>query len=777
MRRLGVILLAIAGLLAIAVPASFLWLRGARPLVDGALTLEGLHGPVEIWRDSLGVPHIWAESVEDMVFAQGFVHAQDRLWQMELFRRVAEGRLAEILGPDLVPTDRFLRNVGAWRAALPPADSEAAKYLAAYANGVNAWLEHRTGPLPPEFVILRFEPEPWTVRHSVAIEKVMAWDLSTWGYDAATARALRSLAPERARWAEPANPSSGPFILGAPAPLVPPTAAALLDAISVRRASNAWVIGGSRTASGKPILANDMHLALRAPGVWHLVALHGDGFDVAGMSLPGAPFVIAGHNRAVAWGFTNAMVDDVDLFVEQLDPEDSTRYLTPAGSEPVERWQDTIRVRGEAPVPIVIRSTRHGPIIDSEPGPASGQLLALRWAAHDPSNSIRAFPALNRARNAAELLAALRWFDNPHQNVVYADTAGAFGYRMAGRVPIRGQREAPTIRPVPGWTGEHDWTGWLPPDEHPQVHNPAAGFVVTANNRQAAGAPADLIATTWEPPFRARRITTMIENARVVTAADVHGMQLDVQDALAERYRPIAERAAQRSGLAAMLESLQSWDYKARHDSHAAALFYTWYEAFRAGLREDLFEGAGTLGHTAFHRLLELEDVPWLERGGAEMFDALAERAATYADSIARGRSYGDLHTVHAAHALSASPLLRRLLRLDIGHVPGNGSPTTVNVSQHGGLPFPVQADYGPSQRHVVDMADIDGQGGFILPGGQSGLPFDAHYRDQFDTWLNGGLWLIPLDRERSSLRTVHRLTLQPASAANTVSHRPRPVR
>jgi penicillin amidase len=212
---------------------------------------------------------------------------------------------------------------------------------------------------------LRFEPEPWTVRHILAIEKVMAWDLSTWGYDAATARALRALPPERARWAEPAMRSGDPYILDAPAAIVPPVAAELIAALSVRHASNAWVIGGSRTASGKPILANDMHLALRAPGVWHLVALHADGIDVAGMSLPGAPFVIAGHNRAVAWGFTNAMVDDVDLFVERLDPQDSTRYLTPDGSRPFGRLQDTIRVRGEDAVPIEIRTTRHGPVVPS----------------------------------------------------------------------------------------------------------------------------------------------------------------------------------------------------------------------------------------------------------------------------------------------------------------------------------------------------------------------------------------------------------------------------
>ncbi len=763
MRRFILTLLAVAAVLGLVAAIFFAWLRTARPQVEGTVAVNGISGPVEIWRDSLGVPHIWAETAEDLFFAQGWVHAQDRLWQMELFRRVAQGRLAEILGPDLVATDRFLRTVGAWRASAEPADGEAARFLEAYTAGINEWIRQHRGAWPPEFVLLRFEPEPWMVRHSVAIEKVMAWDLSAWGYDAAAARALHAIGEERARWAEPASPAHGPFILESPAPVLPETALRLLDATSTTRASNAWVIGGTRTASGKPILANDMHLALRAPDVWYLAALHGAGFDVAGMSLPGVPFIIAGHNRAVAWGFTNAMVDDLDLFIERLDPVDSQRYLTPGGSAPFDRVQDTIHVRGEDPVPIELRFTRHGPVLESVPGPEGDQVLALRWAGLDPSNSFRAFPAFNRARNADELVAAIRWFDNPHQNVVYADTAGSYGYRMGGRIPVRGRGQHPSVRPVPGWTGEHDWTGWLARELHPATRNPQAGFIVTANNRQAAGEAADRIATTWEPSFRAERIRAMILDGSGLTAEDVHRMQLDVYDALAERYRPIAVRAAQRSGLQSMAGELAAWNLEARRDSHAAALFYTWYESFRSGVRDSLFGVAsGYLGHTAFHRLLDLEDLPWQPHNGGDVFDALAERAAMFADSIARGRTWGDLHTVHAAHSLSASPLLRVLLRLDVGNVPGDGAPTTVNVSQHSGLPFPVRASYGPSQRHVVDMANVDGEGGFILPTGQSGLPFDPHYRDQFGAWRNGGLWTVPLDRARAEARIVHRLVLDP---------------
>ncbi|HEX7120413.1 MAG TPA: penicillin acylase family protein [Longimicrobiales bacterium] len=776
------VLLAVA---AAAAVAGFGYLRSAEPDYGRGAVVDGLGAEVEVWRDALAVPHVWAASEPDLYFAQGYVHAQDRLWQMEMFRRVAEGRLSELFGERTVESDRFLRTLGLWRAAgraersLEP---EERRLLEAYAAGVNAWIRSHDGALPPEFVFLRIRPEPWTVRHTLAIEKIMAWDLSAYGPGLELARAVRRLGAERARHLVPGYPSWGAHILGdAPVPPgIPAVAKAWLDRLSVTRASNAWVIAGSRTRSGKPILANDMHLGLDAPAIWHLMALHardvdGGAIEVVGMTLPGTPGVVAGHNRAIAWGFTNAYVDDVDFFIERVDPADSTRYLTPDGSEPFRVIRDTIRVRGGEPVPLTIRITRHGPILSPVEPRAGGDLIAMRWVAHDHSRSWRAIRGFNRAEGWDDFVRAVEQFGNPHQNVVYADTAGHIGYWMGGTVPLRGSAEIgraggdggpkpPPLAPVPGWTGEWDWVGTLPFERHPHVLDPPQGYIVTANNRQAAGAVGGLVSTRWGGPFRAMRITEMVAGAGPFDAAAVHRQQLDVRDAMAARYRDRAVEAAGRAGLAAASDLLREWDLEARMDSRAAALFNVWRDRLERLAAESLWGGeAGWMPDDAVHALLERRTLPWVDSGGDSAYLELAARAMAEADSIVGGRSWGELHRVRMDHPLGAVAVLDRLLGLNIGPAPLGGSPTTANVAHHrAGGGYPARVTAGASQRHVVDMADVDGSGGFILPTGQSGIPTSPHYRDQFERWRNGGLWLVPLDRDRAAARTVHRMTLRP---------------
>lgn len=776
--------------------AAFLvgYVRSAERSRAGTFEVPGLRAPVVIGWDSLAVPHIRAGNRHDLLFAQGYIHARDRLWQMELFRRVAEGRLSELFGEDLLETDRFLRTLGVWRAterSLAATDPASLAMLQAYSAGVNMYLATRQGALPPEFLALRVEPEPWTVRHSLAIEKLIAWDLSPYYATQNLARAAARLGPERARFLVPGHPDWGTTILQDSSPLVelaatvevpavPPPAAALLEALSIRRASNAWVIGGDRTGSGRPILANDMHLPLRAPGIWYLAALHGGGFDVAGMTIPGVPFVIAGHNDAVAWGFTNAMVDDLDIYVERVDPADPGRYLTPDGSAPFDTLRERIRVRGrEQPVEIVVRRTRNGVVISDvvdqitstlAGGSVSGgdaaadtvaRVLSLRWASHEPSRSFRAFPAMNLARDAAEFREALRWFENPHQNVVFADSAGTIGYQMAGRVPVRGTgRPAPAL-PVPGWTGEWDWTARLPFEAHPAVPDTSAGYIVTANNRQTAGEIAERITSVWEPPFRAARIAQMIQQADRPDAADVHAMQLDVLDLHAARYVDRAAEAARAAGLDDVALALEQWDLRAAQDSREAPLYYAWYGELQRLLAEDLYGDPGWMPRAAVDAALEARSVPWRDDGG-EAFAALTVEAMRRAAPVPGGRTWGEVHAMEIEHAMSSAGLLERLLGLDVGPASRGGSPTTVNVSQYLQGEFPVVSHYGASQRHVVDMADPDGAGGFILPAGQSGIPTSEHYDDQFEAWLEGGLWVLPLDSAAAARRFHSRMTLEP---------------
>lgn len=763
-RRIAWGALILMGVLALLLAVGILWLRSALPRTEGEIALSGIRADVEIWRDARGVPHVFAADEHDLYFAQGFLHAQDRLWQMDLVRRVAQGRLAEALGAGLVESDRFLRTLGLWRAA---GDQEAAMApvtrapLEAYAAGINAFLETRTGALPPEFLALGIEPEPWTVRHSLAVEKVMAWDLALYGGAAEAARSLRTLGPDTVAALLIGYPEWGTTILEGPVPPeIPETAAILLDALSATRASNAWVIGGAHTRSGRPILANDMHLALRQPSLWYLAAHHAGDLDVAGMTLPGVPYVIAGHNRAVAWGFTNASLDDVDFFAIRVDSTDATVYLTAGGPQRFRVAAETIRVKGADPVPLNVRLTRFGPVLSLTDD--ARDLVALRWAAHDPSRSHEAFPAFAKAASVDDVLAAVQLFDNPHQNVVFADTAGRIGYAMGGRIPMRGEGRLPPTLPVPSWTGEWDWTGYLPFSEHPVVLDPPQGYIVTANNRQAAGERAERISSDWEMPFRAQRIRAMIRAGGPFDADAVHRMQLDVHDALAERYVGHAVAAARAAGRADAAALLAAWDLAAVPDSPGAALFYVWFERVRAGIRRDLYGGDdGWLPRDAVNAALDGGALPWAAEAGVDRLRTITEVAALEADSIAAGRSWGELHRAEAEHALSVSAPLERLLGLNVGPAPAPGSPTTVNVAHHGGARFPVTVTAAASQRHVVDLGNIDGAGGFILPGGQSGLPFSRHYADQWDAWLHGGLWPLPLDPQHAVAGGVRRLVLR----------------
>ncbi len=798
MRKLGLAVVGLILLLALTAGALTLYVRSALPPVNGTVAVAGLVAPVQLWRDSLGIPTLQARDERDLFFAQGYVHAQERLWQMELLRRTVDGRLAELFGSELIGTDRFLRTLGLGRAAaveVAQLGPEEKVELEAYAEGVNAWITNTHGALPPEFLALRVRPEPWTVRNTLGIEQAMALDLSTYWTASAAARAVHRLGVDRARWLFPAYPRWGVTILEGPSPAsadrapreepapkgdrvvldaagsvhalppaMPAGAAALLGAASITRASNAWVVGGERTRSGKPILANDMHLELRAPSIWMLMGLHAPGFDVVGMTIPGVPFVVAGHNGAVAWGFTNAYLDDFDFFIERLDPSDSTRYLVPGGSAAFEVRTDTVHVRGAEPVSFRVRTTRHGPVLE-DARTDSGFVLSAEWASTRPSPTLRGIPAFDRARDWASFLRAARDFQNPHQNLVYADTAGHFGYVMAGRAPLRGSGRPPPIGPVPGWTGEWDWNGWLPFEEHPQVLDPPRGFVVTANNRQTWGYPADRISTDWEEPFRAQRIRELILSAREpLDAAAVQRMQADVGDAMAARYRDRAVDAAVEAGREAVADSLRRWDLRASLDSRAAGFFYTWFETLRALAGADLWgQDDGWFPNPALTAVLERRALPWRDAGGATAYDSLAARAMRRADSLAAGRRWGEINRVSDHHALAASGLLDRLLDLDIGPAPRDGSPYTVNVSHLRGRTPPYATWAAPSQRHVVDMADVDGSGGFILPTGESGLPFSPHYSDQFRLWLGGALRPIPLDLKRAAARTVHRLTLEPA--------------
>jgi penicillin amidase len=793
-------------------------LRTGPDLRSESLTIDALNEAVDILYDSMGVPHIFAGSLDDLFLAQGYVHARDRLWQMEMFRRVQEGRLSEIFGERMLETDRFLRTLGMAEAAkrgMPAPETRIHQYMTRYAEGVNAAIQGWEGTLPPEFVLLRIRPEPWEPYLTQGVEKIMAWDLADYqtGLRLAEARGilgdekLAPLMPHYPDWGvtivegwpgeetpadegtvetsvrspttgtdlRPSRRSAFPptRVHAAALPPAPPgdlTARALLAENTVRilemgsavRASNSWVVGGDRSRSGKPLLANDMHLALNAPNIWYLVGLHAPGFDVVGMSLPGAPGVVAGHSRSVAWGFTNAMVDDSDFFIEEVDPQDSTVYRTPDGWAPFQIREEVILVRGGDPDTLLVRSTRHGPVITPVEDRAVNQLLSFRWVAHEPSGTFEALMGMGGARDVDEFLTAMRGFDNPHQNVVFADTSGAWGYWMGGHVPLRASDTPPHL-PVPGWTGEHDWVGWVPFEEKPHVLAPERGYIATANNAQGRDVRARRVSDGgWFGPYRAQRISELIESRDLHDAGSMLAIQMDPGSAFVDRRIGQAVTAFQDAGFPDLARQLETWDRLADLESTEATLFHTWWRNVYLAARNHYYDG-----ETGYFPAQFLEE--FLE-GTVEMPDGIdlpsnlledAARAAAEYDDL----PWGEAHRLTLDHPMSVVPVLGALFRFGRSGIPRTGGPYSINVAGFGGSHPPFTTAYGPSQRHVIDMADPDGSGGFILPGGQSGYPSSPHSFDQLELWRAGRLWLLPLERNRVEQRSVATVRMEPAGS------------
>jgi penicillin amidase len=772
------------------------------PRVRGRLGFTGLLVEVTVGRDRWGVPHVNATSMEDAAFAMGVVHAQDRLWQMEVTRRVATGRISELIGADGVNIDRFIRRVGLQRVAreeelrLGP---EARRMLKAYSAGVNG-IAQSGRALPIEYRLLGVSPEPWEPMHSLAALKLLALGLSmNWDTELQRLELLRAIGPEHAARLDIVYPDANPTVLASTVRAAGGDTRSQLLTMFREAArwiptaggmSNSWVVSGERTASGRPILCNDPHLVPGMPSIWYAAHVQaGDDFEATGVTMPGMPFVVIGHNTRVAWGFTNSFADCQDLVIEEFDSPAAEKFRTERGFEPTRRLREIIHVKDSSDVLEEVVVTRHGPVVEriEDPERAIWRGLALQWTALQPGGAAEGLLRLQRAGDWKSFKEAFTTFDAPSQNVVYADVDGHIGYLLSGRIPVR--RTKPSGLPVQGWTGNAVWTRYLTIDEVPQIFDPPEHQIITANNRIAGDNFPFYIGADYMSCYRALRIGELLSE-RVVDLPYMARAQMDLVCPPARQVvrllgamhcsNPASESARQR---------LAQWDAV----MDPGRVEPTIYEAFMARLAEHSLSPvcgnawrilAGVdLSHPVFQypgnlvgRLTPSLIERW-ELGDDGLFEGLTTWAEVISRSLddamtdLRGRlgrnsrrwSWGRVHRLELIHAFGRRRGLARFFNAPSIRVGGN-TDTVLATSPVPGEPFATRLS-APSWRQVIDVGKWDASGGIHLPG-QSGQPGSRHYRDLARRWRTNRQFPLYWSPQEVRRHARTRLILHPVAPA-----------
>jgi penicillin amidase len=803
-RLLAKVLVGFALAVAVGLTGLYWYLRQSLPLMTGTISVRGLSATVDIVRDADAIPHILAVNKPDALFGLGYVHAQDRLWQMEFQRRIGHGRLSEIFGAAALPEDRFLRTVGFGRAARTAWDrlpADARSDVEAYLAGVNAFIAaHHGRELPPEFSLLRFEPEVWTGPDVLVWVKMMAWDLSAnYSVELLKHDLLERVGPARTSQLLP-HPEDGLSILNGVGPHPPATspessesaahlpggrgvtswANAFAETLSGSRGSlrdlllggartealgsNNWVVDGTLTASGKPLLANDPHLATHIPSLWYLAHLSGGDFEVIGATLPGAPAVAIGRNRHIAWGETNVAADVQDLYRERLNGTGDGATFKGV-TEPLRFIDEEIKVKGDAPVHLKVRLSRHGPLISDAINAnyaASDVIvkappiepLAFRWTALDEDDrTLVAFLKLNEARNWGDFTAAMTDFTVPSQNFVYADVDGHIGYYLPGRIPIRAHGDG--SQPAEGWTGEMEWTGFIRFAELPHTFDPPEHFIVTANNRPTPASYPYLIGLEYPEPYRAQRITDLLRERAGhggLTVDDMRRIQSDTYSLHGQTLLPLLLHMVDATDAddQRAVDLLRSWNFDATGDSAAAAIYEAWFlklipviagDDLGARLLED-YQGRYSYVTRFLTTTLTRNDAAWCDDATTPVKEtcrqsvtkALHEsvtalRAVLGADM--RGWRWSTAHRVVFPHqGLDAVAPLRPLLGRSVA---GAGDFSTVNVGAVA-ADHPYEQRAIPGYRQIIDLSPRN-DSRFLDAVGQSGHFLSPHYDDFLKDW------------------------------------------
>ncbi len=815
------------------------------PQISGEIRLQGLDGVVDIYRDNMGIPHIYTGSQHDLFFAEGYVHAQDRFWQMDTWRHIGSGTLSEMFGASQVSTDKFLRSLG-WRqisqAEWDAMGPKSRAILQAYTDGVNAYLkDHDGAAVSLEYSVLKllspsYKIEPWTPINSLTWGKAMAWDLrGNMSEEVERAVLLKTLTPKQIDQLFPPYPADHPIIVnkigdgssagagfntstfeGSDVPTQALDAiqqnVALLDAVLGPQGdgigSNSWAVSGKLTTTGYPILANDLHLAIQMPSIWYQIDLQcrpqtaACPFDVAGFSFAGVPGVIVGHNNNIAWGFTNTGPDVMDLFVEKVNPDNPNQYEADGKWTNFQTRTETLNVAGGRPVTITVRATRHGPVISDSYGDVTDlnpehsknfkpfkervgiylppqYVVALEWTALKPSSPFEAIWGFDQASHWDQFREAGRSFHVPAQNLLYADKQGNIGYQMPGDIPIR--KSGDGRYPVPGWTGQYDWTGTIPFDQLPYTYNPAEGYIATANNEIPPAGYPYFITADWDYGYRANRIVDLIKNAPgKIDLIYVQKMQGDMYDANAALFVPLLLQLDARSSLhqPTAISLLKDWNYQTQPGSAAAAVFESFWrhllqDTFRDDLPDDYQPDGGSRWNEVMRNLVKNPNDPfWDDRATqdkVETMDDVLGRALTDGVNEVQGHFGGNVSkwnwgVLHAANfrnqtlGESGIGLIEHLFNRGPFQVGGSGAvvdATSWSVNEG------YETNWLPSMRMVVDLSDLDSSVA-VHTTGESGHAYSRHYDDMAPIWARIAYYPMLFDQRRVESVAEGHLRLTP---------------
>ncbi|HMN18237.1 MAG TPA: penicillin acylase family protein [Ignavibacteriaceae bacterium] len=784
-------------------------LSSSLPAYQGIITSSKIISDIEIYRDSFAVPYIFAENDNDAAFALGYVHAQERLFTMDFIRRAGEGRLSEILGDEAVPFDNMFRTVGIKRSILrnySRIDPSVISLLQSYSDGVNAYIEERKGNYSIEFDVLGYQPEKWKPLHSLIIIKMMAWELNmSWWTDLTFSELIQKLGEKKALEILPDYPENAPTIIADNFKYLSAINSSLVETDKAFRnfigwtgthiGSNNWVVNANKSTSGKPIIANDPHLAFSAPGKWFAATVNSkEGWKTSGVTLPGVPGIVIGKGENISWVLTNVMNDDADFYIEKLDSSDS-KYFVDGQWRDLRIIKDTIKVKNGKDRVIEIKETHRGPIISDihtfnfiyNTAESEFPPISMKWLGNEFSDEMLGFYKINKAKNWNQFREGVKYFGIPGQNFVYADTTGNIGYIMGARIPLR-KKNNPTLV-FDGTNTENDWQGYVPVEEIPVVLNPKENFIASANNKILKDFKYH-ISNLWEPSSRIDRIYELLNSKEKHSAEDFKKYQMDITSPYAKLITSHIVKAFEGikindNNLKTAIELLSEWDFNLNKQSQTPSIYvvtlkYLLHNIYYDELGDDLFNRFVFLANVPFRSLLQVLDKPEslifddistakTESKNEIIRKSLADALTFLEENLGKDLTnwqWGRLHTVTFKHAFSGNfSLLDKYINIGPYEIGGDG--TTINNTEY---PFSESIDkypmfshsefeniLGPSMRYIYDFAKPD-QYYLILTTGQSGNVMSDNYRDQTPYWLQGKYMLIKTDE--SSIRKNNNLLL-----------------